>query len=337
MGTDLFTSNRGAGVIGTLLALIVLGGFSLLYFFVFDERLQGGGQTLESVIEEDADHLAKLREQWQGQLGELKKTEGFKLVADELRSQTTRRDITAGKRGRLEEDVAAAGAELAGAGEAFAKYRQAYRESARATMVGREMDELRTTDGRTYTQVKITEIDPIRMQIRHSGGITGVPLDTLPEDLQTYLQLDENEKEQRIAAEAAQRERQSASADQSDALQRIVAMQRQLAKLKEDRERASQLATRARDALPRLEQAILTKKSELAREEMKARTGGISNAPQVRVQLQKLEEQLQQARAQEPGVRAKVGELDKEIAGLEADIRAAQAELDRKQSDGPKP
>lgn len=48
--TDMMSSGRGAGVIGSIMAVVVLGGFVLLFVLVFDEGLQGGGETIESVI-----------------------------------------------------------------------------------------------------------------------------------------------------------------------------------------------------------------------------------------------------------------------------------------------
>ena len=41
--SDLLSSSRGPGVIGVLVALLVLGGFGTL-FVVFDDNMQGGGK-----------------------------------------------------------------------------------------------------------------------------------------------------------------------------------------------------------------------------------------------------------------------------------------------------
>ena len=44
------SSARGPGVIGMIMALIVLLGFGVLFMFAFDEDLQGGGQTIEALV-----------------------------------------------------------------------------------------------------------------------------------------------------------------------------------------------------------------------------------------------------------------------------------------------
>ena len=48
------SSGRGPGVIGMVMALIVLLGFGLLFTFAYDEEAQGGDQSIESVIAHQA-------------------------------------------------------------------------------------------------------------------------------------------------------------------------------------------------------------------------------------------------------------------------------------------
>ncbi len=332
MGTDLFTSSRGPGLIGTLMALVVLLGFGALYFFVFDERFQGGGQTLESIIEDDARQITSLGQRLSSNRLKLEATKDFKKIASDLRAATTQRDIALSRREKLQQEVASLKDEIAEFEESVAKYKQAYRESARATMVGREMDELKTTDDKTYTKVRITDIDPVRMQIRHQGGITGVALDTLPEDLQDYLQLDDSERAQQLAAEATAREQQSRHADQGEALHRIQTLRHRLSELEKKRNDARRLSARAQDAIPEIQQAIEMKHNELLIEQQKAATGGISNAPQVRAQISQLESKLRRARQQGPALSAEASALDREIAGMEAEIRTIEEEVKRKKA-----
>lgn len=330
MSTELFTSHRGAGVIGTLLALIILGGFCLLYFLVFDKQFQGGAQTLESIIEEDARHLAKLKQRHVSNLRELEATKGHREVEKDLRSSITKRDIVVKQREGLEADLAAKSSGIRDFEQQVDQYRQAYRESARATMVGREMDELKTTDGKTYSKVKVTGIDAVRMQIRHQGGITGVPLDVLSEDLQQYLQVDENEKDRRLAAEAAVRKQRSQQADQGESLHRIRTLNHRLSELIARKKEVDRLAVLARDGVPRIQRAIYDKNDELRREEYKARSGGISNAPQVRAQIRNLESQLRDVRKKIPALQNEAGSLSARISELEAQIAEAEDELEKK-------
>ena len=55
--SDMMSSGRGPGVIGMVMALIVLLGFGLLFMFAFDEGLQGGSQSIQSVIAQQAKHI----------------------------------------------------------------------------------------------------------------------------------------------------------------------------------------------------------------------------------------------------------------------------------------
>ena len=58
---DIFSSSRGAGVIGALLALLVLVGFGTLFLFVFDKGMQGGDITIESVIRDQDSTITSLK------------------------------------------------------------------------------------------------------------------------------------------------------------------------------------------------------------------------------------------------------------------------------------
>ncbi|MCH7224549.1 hypothetical protein [Haloferula sp. A504] len=333
-GTDLFTSVRGPGLIGTLLALIVVGGFSLLAVLVFDESLQGGGQEIESVIEADAKHIEELEGRVAVMREEVERTTKFREIEASIASEGIRRDLLVRRREQLEEEVAAARGRLCDLEDSFSDYRQSYRESARASMVGRKMDQLTTSDGKTYTHVEITKVDPVRMQIRHEDGITGVPLELLSDDFRDYLQLDGAEKEERLAREADARAARSQRADQRDALKRIKDLKDGLAQLKRDRDEARRVAARAEDAIPQLQLAIREKKQELAAEEAKKKTGGISNAPQVRSQLQQLEEKLRLAGLRGPEYHQKIAELEKQIGALELQLQSEEDAAREKEFEG---
>ena len=46
----------------------------------------------------------------------------------------------------------------------------------------------RTTGGKVYEQVKVLDVDAVRMQVKHSNGITGIPWQELPEEMQDRFQ-----------------------------------------------------------------------------------------------------------------------------------------------------
>lgn len=335
MGTDLFTSARGPGLIGTAMALVVILGFGSLYLFVFDERLQGGDQTIESIIEADSKHITDLSRRLAASVETFEKTKDFKKMGAELRSKTVRRDALQEQKAQLASKVTESQEQLAKLEETVEDYKRAYRASARTAMVGREMDELKTTDGKSYVKVKVTDIDPVRMQIRHQGGITGVPLETLPLEMLDYLQLDENEKKNRLAKEADIRASSSQAARSGKLQHRIATLKHSLGELTRKRRDAERLADRAAAAVPALRDAIARKQEELALENSKAQTGGISNAPQVRAEIQQLEAKMRNAVNQGPSLRDKVVSLEKEIRELESRIASAERELQQQMADKP--
>ena len=95
--TDLLSSSRGPGVIGTLLALLVLVGFGTLYLFVFDEGLQGGQKTIEAVIRDQGLEIENHKIQIQNARERLERAAVFKAKGKEADDLKVRAEI-AGKR-----------------------------------------------------------------------------------------------------------------------------------------------------------------------------------------------------------------------------------------------
>jgi hypothetical protein len=59
--SDMMSSGRGPGVIGMLMALVVLVGFGVLFMFATDEGFQGGDQSIESIIKHQAGDIESLK------------------------------------------------------------------------------------------------------------------------------------------------------------------------------------------------------------------------------------------------------------------------------------
>lgn len=58
--SDMILSSRGPGLIGTLLALLVIAGFGTLYVLVFDDSLQGQPSALAAEVAEKRGRILKL-------------------------------------------------------------------------------------------------------------------------------------------------------------------------------------------------------------------------------------------------------------------------------------
>lgn len=325
MGTDLFTSSRGPGVIGTFIALIVLGGFGILYVFVFDESLQGGGRTIESVIKDNDQSITLLASQIGDSKKRLEDSKGFRRISGEVDQLAMRSRIL---EARIAEQNSALGAKQSALTEvetAFKDYKRQYRESERAAAVGETMTELTTLSGKTYTGVTITKVDPLRMQVRHSGGITGIPIDDLPEDLQDRFQPDTDEQSEvkemeavvvkqgtlgmiqgrigKLNADVAQRERD------------IAAMRADIAKLETNR-------TNFTDH-------IKAKKGELDADRLRTADGrGVSRAPIIQGEITKAESSLSGIGSRIQGLLSKIEDYEQEIEELTEAITEARQKLE---------
>jgi chromosome segregation ATPase len=194
--TDLISSSRGPGVIGTFVALIVLGGFGLLFVFVFDEGMQGNGVTIESVIHKNADEIASSNVEIARRNTVLESVPALAATAkeaDALKNQnSTDTKVIESTQATLEQTQQS----LAALQTAMETYADSYRASIRGAAVGQELPELKTASGVTYTGVKIRKVDPVGMQITHSGGLVRIPYEELPADMQDLYQFTADKKDQ---------------------------------------------------------------------------------------------------------------------------------------------
>jgi hypothetical protein len=181
--SDLLTSSRGPGVIGTLLALLVLVGFGTLYLFVFDEGLQGGQKTIAAVIRDQGMEIDSAKVQIENAKKQLAAAEVAKAKAreaDELKARTASlakqiEDLTAAK--------AAAGEEVTKAQAAWEEYKNQYRHSEWEAAVGDKMADIKTPSGEVFTNVEVKGVDHTGVRISHSAGSKTIKPEDLPPDL----------------------------------------------------------------------------------------------------------------------------------------------------------
>src|SRR5688572_6833776 len=125
--SDLVSSSRGPGVIGTFVAFIVLGGFALLYFMVFDERMQGGDKTIGTVIREQEIAIDSHKSRIES-LRAKEETAGKRdAIAREVQSISRTIDAETARKAELTEQVAAGQAELQAIDEKWEAYKDQYR------------------------------------------------------------------------------------------------------------------------------------------------------------------------------------------------------------------
>jgi uncharacterized protein YdhG (YjbR/CyaY superfamily) len=200
--SDMMSSSRGPGVIGMLMALMVLLGFGALFMFAFDEGLQGGEQSIESVIANQVKEIAndqrsitagrELLAQVPTKVANAKELNRLKYQNDSLKTKTA--DLVGA--------VAAKKAEVASSIDTFEAYKDRFRAYIRGKAKGESMGTLETLTGITYTNVNIREVTAIGIQIRHEGGQKRIPFEELPEETKERFQFDPKQKEKALTQES---------------------------------------------------------------------------------------------------------------------------------------
>ncbi|WAC18460.1 hypothetical protein OVA24_14590 [Luteolibacter sp. SL250] len=203
---DLMSSGRGPGVVGLLMALLVIGGFGGIYVFVFDKEMQGGGSSIEYVVREQADEIESLQVQ---------------IAHDNTTLENSKKGAQAGKKADVLSAEAAATKEKIGVLEAqmskiiadtvtlekeFLDYRTGFRTQVREDAVGEKFPTLKTVSGSEYVDVEIREVTEVGISIRHRDGSKRITYEELTEEWQQRFQFDPKEKAEALAREQAERE-----------------------------------------------------------------------------------------------------------------------------------
>ena len=216
--TDLMSSGRGPGVIGMVMALIVLLGFGVLFTFAYDEEAQGGDQSIESVIAHQAKDIVgseAMRDSNRTMLGQApaRVSNAKELTRLKRESQAMQE-----KTGGLTATVATAKVAIATRNAANDAYKDQYRALVRGKAKGETLPKLETTTGVVYINVNIREVNAVGIQIRHDDGQKRIPFEELPETMKDRFQFDPKQKEKALAKETAAHEELVAAVAVTDGL-----------------------------------------------------------------------------------------------------------------------
>lgn len=286
--SDMMQSGRGPGVIGMLLALVVLVGFGLLFMFAFDEGLQGADQSIESVIS----HQAREIEDTKSGIARGEKTlEGAPLlIAAEKQLGAIKREnqFREGNIGGLKQAIVAANDAIAAKMKDIEAYKEEYRASVRAKAKGELIERLETRKGDAYDKVTIREVTPIGIQIMHAGGQKRIPFEDLPAAMQDHFQFDPKQKAEAVAKENAVRdEHESAVTVATNAADQQAAAQKQR-DAEANREKTIRAITMKQSRVESLKDEIKNLGEAIPKESLKR----ISRAPQMRLQLSAKQREL---------------------------------------------
>jgi hypothetical protein len=325
--SDLLSSGRGPGVIGTLIALVVLGGFGTLYLFVFDEGLQGGQKKIEAVIRDQGIEIESHKSQIDQLRKRLEKVADLRKVSEEADALKVRVDSAAQRVTELAATKETAAAAIVSARAAWEAYKDEYRAAEWAAAVGTGLPDITLTDGTVFTDVKISKVDHKGIAITHSGGSRTIKAEELPAEVFDRFQFDLEKKDEMVRKEADEFD------DHSDNVEIATLAKTRRAKL----ERLQELQEETADLRNKIDSArrgessqvaaISRQRSAVAAEKRKG--SGISRAPAMEEQLRTMERKLEQVRASIPANEGKVRANESEAATLEAEVAKLTADIAR--------
>lgn len=199
---DLFSSAKGPGVIGLIMALIVLLGFGGLSILALEDGVQGGGKSLAAIVRDNEREILENRSRIEIGDVTLARVPRFKDVSDNLAAAKERNNV-------LSTGISSMGANadelekgVSALREEWEDYKNRYRAQVREAAVGTRMPELRTADGKVFKAVEISKVTAIGVDIRHQDGLGRVSFEQLPPELQDLYQFDKAQ----MLAEASREE-----------------------------------------------------------------------------------------------------------------------------------
>jgi hypothetical protein len=292
--TDMMTSARGPGVIGMLIALLVLLGFGTLFIFAFDEGAQGGDLSIEAMISRQAREIDSLKFRIEQGEKQLAGAEALHKAASQLAEFKRENKFRGIELNTLQDRAAAADETLNASIAEFESYKDKYRAFVRNKAKGEKLETLATTSGKTYRNVEIRQVTPVGMQIRHDDGQLRIPYEELPADMQDYYQFDPKQKTEAIAQEIETRKKHEAA---------VATAQASTAEAKEQQraEEAEQSQRDAAAAINRIDARLASLRSEVNQLQgnlaAESRKSGVRNSAQIQAQISAKKREMNELRS----------------------------------------
>ncbi len=310
--TDMMSSGRGPGVIGMLLALVVLVGFSVLFMFAFDEGFQGGGRTIESEIAAQSKDIENFKDGIANGKEKLAFAPARIKAADDLRSVKATNERLAQNAGALKGTIKERLAEIQAKQDEWTAYKDKYREFIRGKSKGQELATLQTRKGDVYKNVSIREVTAVGIQIRHDEGQKRIQFEDLTDEMQDYYQFDPSQKAAALADEVAIRAAHETAADAANSLA--------------DEQMAKQREKNAAEAKERVMRSIQEKQAQIdiAMNEIKGYEADLVRA-QADADAARAAGKMHLSKS--GSINGKIAFQKKRIAGLQSDISMLQSQL----------
>ena len=331
--SDLLTSSRGPGVIGTLLALLVLVGFGTLYIFVFDEGLQGGKPTIQSVLRTQTQEIQSLKDDIiranaaiaEGEITKEQGKEKSKLETTNTLNAERIKSTTADR-----EELMAA---IEAAKAKWEEYKDAYRASEWAAAEGESLGDLKTLSGRSYTKVIITKVSHIGVEITDETGKRRIDGADLPLELQDRFQFDEEDKTAETKKEDDTFKDLSSNVEVANLAKKGQEKLLRVSTLKAEIEKANGGIEDCKANEPGLLRRADSINAEIAAEAAKSadRAGrgarGINRTPQLRESLRVAERNISDNRNKIRDYEKQIVNSKREISTLESEVSSIKTEI----------
>lgn len=319
----MLSSGRGPGVIGTLVALLVLVGFGTLYIFVFDEGMQGGKRTIESIIREQNIAIESDKEEIARSKKRLSEGEEFKDQAREEASLKAQSERNATQIAELQTGKADADAARKGAIQKWEDYKDAYRTSERGRAKGEKLGTVVSLSGTTYQDVVVREVNDKEMKITDSTGPKSIDSKDLPKELQDRFQFDEKKKEIAEKDENDSTEVHNKKVQYAATLEKRDLKNNEIAELNMTAQNKAAAIKKANDDIPRWSGKIQQQRAAIAAEKSKK----VSRAPIMEEELRGMERSAEDNRNSISKFQKEKSDAEAKIRTLEQEVGALNAEL----------
>ncbi len=310
--SDLLTSARGPGVIGMLLALLVLLGFGTLFMLAFDEGGPGGGKSLASRIREADQKISASSSRIESGETVLSKIPDLKRISNELMEAKANNGFLDTRIAQRKSEIAGLKKDIANLEEDIDDYKNQYRAFVRNNAEGTRMDELKTLSGEVYTDVDVRKVSAVGIEIRHRDGHKRIGFEDLPEEMQDYYQFDKDQMLAEVKREAEIRKEHNRAVAISDKAVAAEAEVTRAREMREAREKATLTISEKRARLTAIDRDIQQLESDLANSESAASSARSAG----RMHLSK-----------SGGIRNRIRAKQAERAGVEAEIANLRASL----------
>ena len=321
--SDLLSSGRGPGVIGTLIALLVLVGFGSLYMFAFDEGMQGGKKTIHAVVRDQGISIDSSKTEIANYRKQLDDVAHRKEHSQELDTLKVQAEHIAARLAEVTEGHAAATADAEGARKKWEDYKDAYRAAEWAKAKGEKLGDVTSLAGVTYHDVTVREVNHKEMKITDSTGPKSIDSKLLPLALQDRFQFDVEKKK---AAEVEQNEGEEIhrkKVEYAETLEKRDDKGMLLATMNRDIQNAAAAIKKANEDVEGWRVKIGRQRGLISAEKSKK----ISKAPQMEADLRRMQAQADENKNSIPRLQGVKTDLQNKLRTLEQEISALNAEL----------